>query len=63
MSEVRQLKVIFTKSGSGSVMNRITLPTVWIREMGLTEDDKNVTVTFDNINNKIIIEKENQNNE
>ncbi|MEG0180782.1 MAG: AbrB/MazE/SpoVT family DNA-binding domain-containing protein [Peptostreptococcaceae bacterium] len=46
--EKRDLKVLFTKGGSGSITNKITLPTTWVREMGITEDDKAVEVTFQN---------------
>lgn len=46
--EKRELKVSFTKSGSGSVTNRVTLPTTWIREMGITKEDNAVVVTIEN---------------
>lgn len=49
------LKISFTKSGAGSVTNRITLPTTWIRSMGITESDREVDVTLED--GKIIISK------
>ena len=53
-------KVIFNRSGgtagSGGITNRITIPTTWIKEMGITEDKREVTLSFDG--KKIIIEKD-----
>lgn len=44
-------KVIFNKSGgtagSGGVTNRITIPTTWVREMGITDEDREVILKFD----------------
>lgn len=52
--ETRILKVIKSKSGSGSDSFRMSIPTSWAREMKL-DTYQNVTVSFDG--NKIIIEK------
>lgn len=57
MKETRELKVTFNKSGAGSQTNRITIPTSWIREMDVTEDDRNVEVTFNKDNKTITIKK------
>lgn len=44
-------KVIFNKSGgtagSGGITNRVTIPTTWAREMGITEEDREVILKFD----------------
>lgn len=44
-------KVIFNKSGgtagSGGITNRVTIPTTWSREMGITEEDREVILKFD----------------
>ena len=52
-------KVIFNKSGgtagSGGITNRITIPTTWVKEMGITEEQREVNISFDG--EKIIIEK------
>ena len=51
-------KVIFNKSGGSGkngVTNRVTIPTRWIREMGITERDRAVKISFDG--RKIAIEK------
>ena len=48
--EKRILNISFGKSGKGSVSCKLSVPTKWVKEMGLTEDDREVEVTFkDNI--------------
>ncbi len=60
--EERIAKVIFNKSGGNakgkSITNRITIPTTWVKEMGIVEDDREVKITLKN--NKITIEKINK---
>lgn len=57
--ERKKAKVIFNKSGGtaskGGITNRITIPTTWIRKMGITEEERNVIIEFDG--NTITIEK------
>jgi hypothetical protein len=53
--EERKLKIIFGKSGSGSYTSRLTIPTSWIKEMGLTQEEREVTAKYED--GKIIIEK------
>lgn len=57
--EERKAKILFNKSGGtagkGGITNRITLPTKWIKEMGLTEDNREVFISFDG--EKITIQK------
>ena len=52
-------KVIFNRSGgtagSGGIRNRITIPTTWVKEMGITEEQREVNISFGG--EKIIIEK------
>lgn len=59
--EERQLKVIFSKSGGtagkGGITNRLTIPTTWIKAMGITPDNREVVATFDG-KRKITIEKQ-----
>lgn len=58
----RTARVIFTKSGGNAsknaISNRVILPTTWVREMGLTAEDREVTLTFEN--GEIRIKKKNQ---
>lgn len=57
--EQRTAKVSFNKSGGTAkgkaITNRVTIPTTWIKELGITEDDREIKLIFDN--EKIIIEK------
>lgn len=57
--EEKRAKVIFNRSGgtagSGGITNRITIPTKWIKEMGITEEQREVNISFDG--EKIMIEK------
>lgn len=59
MVEERTAKVMFTKSGGTAkgkaITNRITIPTSWIKELDITEDDREVSIKL--IDNKIVIEK------
>jgi len=54
--EERKGTMVSTKAGSGSTTFRATLPAVWIREMGLNENNRELTLTFDG--KRIIIEKD-----
>lgn len=55
----KTVKVIFNRSGgtagSGGITNRITIPTTWVKEMGITEEQREVNISFDG--EKIMIEK------
>ena len=55
----KTVKIIFNRSGgtagSGGITNRITIPTTWIKEMGIREEKREVNISFDG--EKIMIEK------
>ena len=57
--EERIAKVSFNKSGGtakdNAITNRVTIPTSWIKEMGITEENREVKLVIED--NKIIIEK------
>lgn len=57
--EERKLRVMFNKAGGnaskGAMTTRITIPNAWVKQMGITPEQRDVMVTFDN--NKITIEK------
>lgn len=55
MNESRQLKVSFNKSGSGSISSSVRLPISWLKEMGISKEDREVEVIFNN--EEIIIKK------
>lgn len=48
MMDKRQLNISFNKSGSGSITPKISLPSTWIREMGLDKENRKVEVMFEN---------------
>ncbi|RBP59315.1 hypothetical protein DES36_11940 [Alkalibaculum bacchi] len=58
--EKRYVKLIATKGGSGSESFRVSLPTTWIRSMGLGKNARNLIISFDG--KQIIIENNNQEN-
>ena len=57
--EDRVVKVLFTKSGGTAkgtaITNRVTLPTTWVRQLGITEDDRDVKIIL--TDDSIIIKK------
>lgn len=48
-------KITFNKSGSGSKNGRLIIPVVLLELLGITEDDREVEIGFEN--GKITIEK------
>lgn len=46
---------MFNNDGKGTYTNRISLPKTWIAQMGITKEEREVIVKFED--NKIIIEK------
>ena len=42
--EKRKLNISFVKSGSGSITSRVILPTIWIREMGISTEKREIFV-------------------
>lgn len=42
--EKRKLNISFVKSGSGSITSRVILPTIWIREMGISQEEREIFV-------------------
>lgn len=59
MSEERNAKIIFAKSGGTAkgkaVTNRLILPTSWVKKIGITEDCRDVCIKL--VDDKIVIEK------
>jgi hypothetical protein len=53
--EKRVVKVMFAKGGSGSLHTKLNVPITWIRAMGITEEQREVEVSFDG--EKITIQK------
>ena len=60
--DTRKAKVSFNKSGGTArgtaITNRITIPTSWIKEVGITEDDREVKLRL--MDKQIVMEKINK---
>lgn len=57
--EKRILKILFSKSGNGYPSPKINLPIKWIKDMGVSEESRDVNVIYDEEKKEIIIKKEN----
>lgn len=55
--EERVLKVLWNKSGSGSISPRILIPIRWLRDMGVDENSKELKAVYNEKTKKIEIEK------
>lgn len=59
--EKRTAKMIFNRSGGtaskGSFTNRVTIPTLWVKKLGITHDDRAVEIEFDEAKKEIRIKK------
>lgn len=55
MKEVRKVNIIFSRNGQGSVTTKISLPVPFVRELGITEENREAIIYLEN--KKIIIEK------
>lgn len=53
--EERKTNIQFAKTGRGSTTTRITLPVPWVKQLGLTQDDREVTIILEQ--DRIIIKK------
>lgn len=53
--EKRKARMIVNKSGAGNSTFRVTLPTNWVRKMGLNEHARDLELKFDG--EKIIVIK------
>ena len=55
--EKREANMMFNKNGNGYITTRITIPVIWARQLGFTEENKKAIIELNN--NKIIIKKNN----
>ena len=53
--EERKANIQFAKTGSGSTTTRIILPVPWVKQLGLTQDDREVSIIL--LKDRIIIKK------
>lgn len=57
VKEVRESKLIFTRTGISSITPRVSLPTMWVKHMGLSTDDKDLELIYSPRTKKITIRK------
>ncbi|MEI6856009.1 AbrB/MazE/SpoVT family DNA-binding domain-containing protein [Psychrilyobacter sp.] len=55
--EKRTLKMMFSKSGSGSITTRLAIPKAWCNKMNIVEEDREIDVYFDEDKKEIVIKK------
>ena len=41
------MNIIFNKAGSGSMSTKVSIPISWIRQMGISQEDRNAVLEFD----------------
>ena len=49
---------MYNNDGKGRYTNKISLPKTWIEKMGVSIEDREVTVLFDEEKKEIIIKKD-----
>nr|DAP61628.1 MAG TPA: Toxin SymE, type I toxin-antitoxin system [Caudoviricetes sp.]DAR96033.1 MAG TPA: Toxin SymE, type I toxin-antitoxin system [Caudoviricetes sp.]DAS85888.1 MAG TPA: Toxin SymE, type I toxin-antitoxin system [Caudoviricetes sp.]DAU27923.1 MAG TPA: Toxin SymE, type I toxin-antitoxin system [Caudoviricetes sp.] len=54
--EKRELNISFYKAGNGTA-TRLTVPIKWLRELGITPEEKGIDLIFDKENKQLIIKK------
>lgn len=55
--ETRELKIMFTKTGTSSNTPRLAFPMTWIKDMNIDLNDREVEVTYHPRTKKISIRK------
>lgn len=55
--EKRILKISFNKSGRGTYTPKLALPISYINSMGITQDEREIEVYFDDEKKEIILKK------
>lgn len=59
--EKRILKVSFNKSGRGTYTPKLALPITYISKIGVTQEDREIEIYFNEEKKEIIIKKYNEN--
>ena len=55
--ESRKLRISFNKSGRGTYTPKLALPTSYIKDMGITKEDRDIELLYDNEKKQIILKK------
>ena len=50
-------KVMYKDSGNGRKTTQIILPAIWVRDIGVTKEDKNVVLSYNDRREEIVIKK------
>lgn len=53
----RVLKINFNRAGSGSISKRLTIPSSIISDMGITENEREVEMIYNDTTKEITIKK------
>lgn len=56
--EERKLKIMFASDGKGRYTHKLSVPKTWLEKMGVTIEDREVMVSFNEETKEIIIKKE-----
>lgn len=56
--EERKLKIMFANDGKGRYTHKLSVPKTWIEKMGVSIEDREVIVSFDEETKEITIRKE-----
>lgn len=54
---IRELKIVFASDGKGRFTPKISIPKIWLDEMGINPNNREVKVEFSKDEKKIIIKK------
>ena len=54
--EKREVKISFGKSGNG-IGAKLTMPIPFLRKLGITQEEREVEVLYDEENQRVIIQK------
>ena len=55
--KMKEAKVMFSKSGSGGLYARVSISCKWLNLLEINQEEKEIVVSIDEKENKIIIEK------
>lgn len=58
MFKEKKINMTLNRSGNGNITPRLTLPLDWVKDMGVTEDSREVTATYDSKLKKMVIYKD-----
>lgn len=50
-------KITLAKAGNGAISPKLSVPWKWLQSIGITEDERDIELSFDEENKKIILEK------